>query len=270
MEDKEKIFRAVRDAINKLFSDGYCHTLQEIAEATKMVSITVVAKDKDGKTVERTIPVRSGFNDICLKKLASLALVRSVANDPDYPKVFEKTLKLPKWDVPRKGRLPKFFLVARAPKMNAKDSDDKRVVTTRQIEICYDASHEANAEASAKEADARKKQFEELKSVQTITIWTDTYPVTKDMVLAELPHFVKGGHFAMPQIRRSGMYKIKVRFGRDMVHEVYIKVGNTTKAKDEAEVVASVVSKFSLEECITHLQEKVKELGLTCEITLRS
>lgn len=267
-EQKDKIYRAVRDAINGLFNDGYCHTLQEIAEVTKTVTVTVISKDKDGKTVEKSMSARSGFNDICIKKLADVALIRSVTKDPDYPDLFEKTLKLPKWQE-HKGRLPKFFLIRQAPKMNAKDKEDKRIVTTRQIEMCYETARASYVEASAKETDARKKQFEELQSVQTVNIWTDTYPVTKDQILEQLPHFVKGGCFATPKITRSGLYKIKIRFGKNMIHEVYLRVGNTTVAKDKAEVVESVVSTLSLEDCIKHLRDKAKEMGLVCEIMLK-
>lgn len=266
--EEQKKYRAVRDAINGLFNDGYCHTLQEIAEVTKMVSVTAVGKDKDGKAYEKTIQVRSGFNEICIKKLVSIALVRSIINDPDYSTIFEKTLSLPKYR-DRKGRTPKFFLIAQAPKMSAKDKDDKRIVTTRQIELCYEASHAASAESYAKEMDAKRKQFEELQAIQTVSIWTDKYPVTKDQILQELPHFVKGGCFATPKITRSGLYQIKIRFGKNMIHELYLRVGNTTEAKDKAEVVESVVSKLSLEDCIKNLREKAKEMGLICEIMLK-
>lgn len=267
LEDQKK-YRAVRDAINNLFADGYCHTLQEIAEVTKMISVTVVGKDKDGKAYEKVIQIRSGFNEICIKKLANIALIRSILNDPDYSTIFEKTLSLPKYR-DRKGRTPKFFLIAQAPKMNAKDKEDKRIVTTRQIEICYEASRAANVEVYAKEMDAKKKQFEELKAIQTISIWAEKYPVTKEQILEQLPPFVKGGCFATPKITRSGLYTIKIRFGKNMTHEIYLRVGNTTEAKDKAEVVESVVSKFSLEDCVKHLREKAKEMGLICEITLK-
>lgn len=233
-----------------------------------MVTITVVGKAQDGKTIDKTVTIRSGFNDICIKKLVNIALVRSILNDPDYPEILEKTLRLPKWEN-HKGRTPKFFLIAQAPKMNAKDKENKRVITTRQIEMCYEASSVANAEAYAKEMDARKRQFEELQSIQTITLWTDVYPVTKDKVLCELPNFVKGGHFAMPHIMRSGMYKIKVRFGKNMVHELYLKVGNMTVTKDVEEIAEAIKSTLSLEDCITQLQDKAKELGLICEIMLK-
>ncbi len=62
----QKKYRSVRDFINGLFNDGFCHTLQENVEVSKMVTINVAGKDKDGKLIDRQIQIRSGFNDICI------------------------------------------------------------------------------------------------------------------------------------------------------------------------------------------------------------
>ncbi len=278
MEDLEaqKKYRAVRDAILKLFSDGYCHTLKEIEEATKKVNITIVVKNENG-TNEVTRTISSGFNDACIKKLQYSYLSRSLVTDPGYETALEKTLALDKWNRP--GRIPKFFLLKIAPKMNAKQPDNMRTITTREIEECYKYSSGVNAKAYAKEKEAKDLQFTELQEIKVVNITADTFPVTKEQILKKLPSFVKGGTFSMPSIKRIGLYKIKIRFGKGKTHEVVIMVSKpqavepeTTPEPPVKELEPSVVEEPkepSLEEAILTLKSICIKLGLSCEIMLK-
>ena len=277
----EKKYRAVRDAILNLFSDGYCHTLKEIEEATKKVNITMVVKD-DNRTNEVTRTISSGFNDACIKKLQNLYLSRSLVTDPDYEEALRKTLALDKWK-DRPGRTPKFFLLKIAPKMHAKQPDNVRTITTREIQECYKYAYSINAEAYAKEKAAKSSQFEELQKVKVINIVTNTFPVTKEQLLEKLPFFVKGGTFSMPSITRIGLYKIKIRFCKDKSHEVSVMVSKeapkpqiiepeTAPEPPVKEPEVTVVEKPkepSLEEAILTLKSICIKLGLSCEITLK-
>lgn len=273
--DEQKKYRAVRDAIMALFSDGYCHTMDEIRNATKVVIITTGVKNADGKYEELTLPIPSGFNDVCCNKLIELCLIpgkkgdqkAAASNDPDYFKVLKKTLELPKWKDHR-GRTPKFYLIRIAPKMNAKEANDRRVITTKQVEMCYDASRATSSEAYAREREAKQKQFEELKNIGLVKVHTTKLPLSKDELMNYLPPFVKKGSFSMPKMDRYGMYKIKVRFGRDMIHELHLRV--EPNKEEEAKVIVKEPEKPSLEKIVSMLKDKCQELGLVCEITLKS
>ena len=277
----EKKYRAVRDAILNLFSDGYCHTLKEIEEATKKVNITMVVKD-DNRTNEVTRTISSGFNDACIKKLQNLYLSRSLLTDPDYEEALKKTLALDKWK-DHQGRTPKFFLLRIAPKMHAKQPDNVRTITTREIEECYKYAYSVNAEAYAKEKAVKDSQFEELQKVDVINIITNTFPVTKEQILEKLPSFVKGGTFSMPSIKRIGLYKIKIRFCKDKSHEVNVMVSKEAPkpqivepetapeppVKEPEPLVVEEPKEPSLEEAILALKSICVKLGLSCEITLK-
>ena len=277
----EKKYRAVRDAILHLFSDGYCHTLKEIEEATKKVNITMVVKD-DNRTNEVTRTIPSGFNDACIKKLQYSYLCRSLATDPEYEEALKKTLALDKWK-DRPGRIPKFFLLKIAPKMHAKQPDNVRTITTREIEECYKYACSVNAEAYAKEKAAKSSQFVELQKVKVINIVTNTFPITKEQLLEKLPSFVKGGTFSMPSITRIGVYKIKIRFGKGKVHDVDVMVSKEapkpqiieTETAPEPPVekpeslIAEEPKEPSLEEAVLTLKSICAKLGLVCEITLK-
>lgn len=272
MEENEKKYRAVRDAILKLFSDGYCHTLKEIEEATKKVNITIVVKNENG-TNEVTRTISSGFNDACIKKLQYSYLSRSLVTDPGYEAALEKTLALDKWNRP--GRIPKFFLLKIAPKMNAKQPDNMRTITTREIEECYKYSSDVNAKAYTKEKEAKDLQFTELQKVKVVNITTNTFPITKEQILEKLPSFVKGGTFSMPSIKRIGLYNIKIRFGKGKTHEIIIKVSKP-QIKEPAPPIEKPESLIeekpkepSLEEAILALKSICVKIGLTCEITLK-
>lgn len=275
----EKKYRAVRDAILNLFSDGYCHTLKEIEEVTKKVSITVVVKDEN-RTNEVTRTISSGFNDACIKKLQYSYLSRSLVTDPDYEEALRRTLALDKWK-DRPGRTPKFFLLKIAPKMHAKQPDNVRTITTREIEECYKYAYSVNAEAYAKERVLRDSQFVELQKVKVINIITNIFPVTKEQLLEKLPSFVKGGTFSMPSIKRVGLYKIKIRFGKNKSHEINVlvskdtpkpKIMETTPEPPAKELESPIVEKpkeSSLEEAVLALKSICAKLGLTCEIMLK-
>lgn len=277
----EKKYRAVRDAILKLFSDGYCHTLKEIEKATKKVSIMVVVKDEN-RTNEVTRTISSGFNDACIKKLQYSYLSRSLVTDPDYEETLRKTLALDKWK-DRPGRTPKFFLLKIAPKMHAKQPDNVRTITTREIEECYKYAYNVNAEAYAKERAVKDSQFTELQKVKVINITTNTFPITKDKLLEKLPPFVKGGTFSMPSITRIGVYKIKIRFGKGKIHDVDIIVSNEapkpqitepetapeSPVKEPKPSIVEEPKEPSLEEVVLTLKSICAKLGLVCEITLK-
>lgn len=273
LEDQKK-YRAVRDAIMKLFSDGYCHTMDEIRNATKVVTITTGVKNANGKYEELELSIPSGFNDVCCNKLIELCLVpgkkgdqkAAASNDPDYYRILKKTMELSKWK-DHKGRNPKFYLLRIAPKMNAKEEDNRRVITTKQIEMCYDASRAVNSEMYAKEREAKQKQFEELKSIGLVKVHTAKLPLSKDELMHHLPPFIKKGSFSMPKMDRYGMYKIKIRFGRDMVHELHLRV--EPNKEEEVNVVVKEPEKPSFEKIVSMLKDKCQELGLTCEITLK-
>lgn len=272
--DEQKKYRAVRDAIMKLFSDGYCHTMDEIRNVTKVVTITTGVKNANGKYEELELSIPSGFNDVCCNKLIELCLIpgkkgdqkAAASNDPDYYKILKKTMELPKWKDHR-GRNPKFYLLRIAPKMNAKEEDNRRVITTKQIEMCYDASRAVNSEVYAKEREAKQKQFEELKSIGLVKVHTMKLPLSKDELMHYLPPFIKKGSFSMPKMDRYGMYKIKIRFGRDMIHELHLRV--EPNEEKEVKVVAKEPEEPSLEKIVSMLKDKCRELGLICEIMLK-
>lgn len=247
--DNNEIAKTICAAINKLFADGFAHSLSEIVKVAGEVTIMETrASNKFPKSV------KTGFNIIVAQNFAELAL-----EAPSLLKLNTTKAQYPG----HHGRWPEFWVIKVNPKLI--HEDNPRVCTPEQVSIALDKTHKSYiSEKDTKRVDA----FNKLKETKEVIyeIQPDKldgnaarHYLDKQEVQAVMPAGVRINMWTMPPIKALGTYPIAIKFANGMEHTVSLIVKKKEERKD-----------LSLSDMMNELIQKANKEGLKCKITFES
>lgn len=244
--NNEIIAKAVCTVINKLFSDGFAHSLSEIVKVASEVTVMETrASEKFPKVI------KTGFNIIAAQHFAEIAL-----EAPSLLKLNTTKAQYPG----HHGRWPEFWVIKINPKLI--HEDNPRVCTPEQVSIALDKTRKGYL--SEKES-KRSDDFKRIKEVKEVTyeIQPDKldgnvarHYLQKQEVQSVMPAGVRINMWTMPPVKALGSYPIKIKFSKDMEHTITLVVKKKEEKKD-----------LSLSDMMRELIQKAEKEGLRCKIT---